>query len=128
MATNARTQLTPEEKRAGAVFRAAQQQALLDSFESDPPDFVALSWLHIYRHDCVGRAGQSTALALEEVDLLSPEYSVTTEGEPVTVPAGRFGFSYKVGTCRSCKKVARCRAGRLHDAYVRPPLEGRVAR
>lgn len=113
-------ELTPEEKAAGVVFRDEQQARLLASFETDPPTFTVLPWHKNYRHECSARNDVSTALELHEMYVLS-----SASGD---IPAGRFGFIYKEGICRGCKSTARSRAGRIVDAYDRPPLEGRVAR
>ena len=112
--------LSTEEKAAGRVFRDEMQAALLRSHTADPPDHTVPNFLSLYRHSCPARQGRSTALELKEVYVSSPSYP--------DVPAGRFGFIYKQGVCRGCGQTARSRAGRLVDAYERPPIHGRVAR
>jgi len=112
--------LSPAEKAAGRAFRDAAQADLLATFDTDPPAFTVPSFLALYRHHCPARAGRSTALPLHEIYLHSP-----ADGD---VPAGRFGFIYRAGRCRSCGQQARSRAGRLVDAQVRPPIHGRVLR
>ncbi len=106
--------LTDDEKRAGRLFRLLAQNHLVAAFDSHPPDFRVPNFLAVYRHPCPGRQMRSTALELCEVYRLSP-----VDG---AVPAGRFGFITREGTCRSCGQTAASRAGRLVDAYVRPPI------
>jgi hypothetical protein len=143
--------LSPEEKAAGRRFRDQAQATLLASFDSDPPDHTVPNFLALYRHSCPARQGRSTALELKEIYVSSPAYDVITlsgsvlhvaestdpmlpetcrhEGVVITfVPASRFGFIYRDGVCRSCRQTARSRAGRLIDAWERPPIQGRVAR
>lgn len=114
--------LTRQEKTAGRAFRDAAQAQLLASIEADPPDHLVPNFLAYYRHTCPAREGRSTALELREVYVASPSYP--EQG----VAAGRFAFIYKQGSCRGCGQTARSRAGRLVDAWERPPIAGRVAR
>lgn len=116
--------LTPDEKTAGRQFRDEQQQALTHSFETDPPTYAVPNFLAHYRHNCPARNNTSTAMELKEFYNFSEEIDV---GGTV-IPSSRFGFIYKVGKCSRCKQTSRSRAGKFVDAYVRPPLQGRVAR
>ncbi len=108
--------LSPAEKAAGRAFRDAAQSALLRTFDADPPTFAVPNFVALYRHNCPERGGRSTALELKEMYQFSPAYP---EHE---VPAGRFGFLWRYGTCRHCGATARSRAGRLVDAHQRPPI------
>ena len=145
--------LSDLEKMAGRAFRDKCQAALEKSHETDPPTFVPLPWLHHYRHNCELRQGRSTSLQLKEMWWTSPELWVCycsaigelnkdwspdyshrcgfphecCDGGKVAAVEGRFAFIFKEGRC-SCGATARSRAGRLVDAYERPPLSGRVAR
>ncbi len=106
--------LTPEEKAAGRRFRTMVQHVVIAEFDRDPPVFRVPNFLAVYRHPCPGRGMRSTALELREVYRLSPA--------DADVPAGRFGFITRAGTCRSCGATAASRAGRLVDAHERPPI------
>lgn len=106
--------LSPTEKTAGRAFRDAQICALADLNTADPPEYYPPNFLKVYRHPCPSRGARSTALQLKEVYVHSPD--------------GRFGWIYKQGRCPACGQRARSRAGKLVDAYARPPAEGRVAR
>lgn len=144
--------LSPEEKAAGRRFRDDAQAILAATFLTDHPTYSVPNFIGIYRHACAGRTNRSTALELKEIYLPSPAYQVSTrkgqidqvvrEDEPfmpfiavplepyqlTRIPAGRFGFIYREGRCRSCGDTARSRAGRLIDGWERPPISGRVAR
>lgn len=113
--------LTAREKQAGRRFRDQAQADLTASF-ADPPTYTVPNVLALYRHSCPGRDGRSTALELKEVYLLSPAYP------DLDVPAGRFGFIYRKGRCRSCGHTGRSHTGRLVDGWQRPPITGRVNR
>lgn len=125
--------LTESEKTAGRWFRDVEQQRLLESFDDAPPTYQVPNFLAHYRHNCEKRRGVSTAMELKEIYIFSPEVHVSGKevvesGGEETIPAGRFGFIYKEGRCSGCRQTARSRAGRLVDAYDRPPVHGRVAR
>lgn len=108
--------LTPQEKAAGRLFRDECQTQLLAVFDAHPPTYAVPNFLAAYRHPCPARLGRSTALTLREVYVYSP--ADTERG----VPQGRFGFISRTGTCRACNQTAASRAGRLVDAYERPPI------
>jgi hypothetical protein len=114
--------LTVAERDAGRAFRDSAQADLLATFDTDPPTFTVPNFLALYRHNCPARHLRSTALECKEVYLHSPAYPYWA------VPAGRFGFIYRAGTCRHCSATARSRAGRLVDAHARPPMAARVNR
>jgi hypothetical protein len=115
--------LSPAERVAGRAFRDHWQATLRERHGQDPPTHDALAYLAVFRHGCAARHGASTAIALKEVYHLSPAY-VIDDGH---VPAGRFAFIYKEGRCQHCQATVRS-AGRLVDAWERPPLHGRPAR
>ena len=144
--------LTDLEKHAGRRWRERSQAALEKSHEDDPPTFVPPPWLRHYRHNCELRGGRSTSMELKEKYVLSPELWVCycsavgelekdyspdahgcgfphddCDGGKVAAVKGRFAFIFKEGRC-GCGATARSRAGRLVDAYERPPLSGRVGR
>ncbi len=144
--------LSDLEKRAGRAFRDRCQDMLEKSHETNPPTFVPPPWLHHYRHNCDLRGGRSTSMELKEMYWHSPEMLVCycsaigeldkdwspdahgcgfphddCQGGRVAVVEGRFAFIFKEGRC-GCGATARSRAGRLVDAWERPPLSGRVAR
>lgn len=108
--------LSAAEKAAGRAFRDTAQADLLNTFTADPPTFTVPNFIALYRHNCPQRGDRSTALELKEQYQLSPAYP--EHG----VPAGRFGFIWRFGACRHCGATARSRAGRLVDAYARPPI------
>lgn len=108
--------LTPEEKQAGRLFRDTCQAELVAQVEAKPPTYIVPNWIAVYRHPCPARGNRSTALELHEVYRQSPEYP------QYGVPAGRFGFIARAGSCRACGHTAGSRAGRLVDARERPPL------
>jgi hypothetical protein len=56
-----------------------------------------------------------------------PSRSMLRAVEVTDIPAGRFGFWWKTGKC-SCGQRATSKVGKFEDAYLRPPLQGRVAR
>ena len=141
--------LTQVEKIAGRAFRDSAQAALTESLATEPPFYKAPNFLSHWRHECPGNRGISMAIALKERYVMSPAYlvdpdaglavlyaSVITETEPIIpkgwefIPAGRFGFVYKEGRCSAsgCARSVRSPAGKVVDAYQRPPIEGRVAR
>lgn len=140
--------LTPAEKAAGRRFRDDAQAALLSQSAGHAPTYTVPHFLGLYRHLCPRREGRSTALDLRERYATSPAYDVyiadgqalavaESEGPPpvwatgathTQVPAGRFGFIYRQGTCRGCGQTARSNEGRLVDGWERPPIQGRVAR
>lgn len=135
--------LTDLEKQGGRWFREWSQMQLELSHESSPPTFAPPPWLRYFRHNCEKRGGRSTALDLKEIYEWSPRMWVCycsvvgpiaddfphrdCDGGKELSVAGRFGFIYKEGRC-SCGATARSKAGRLVDAYERPPVTGRVAR
>ena len=129
--------LRPEQKAAGRLFRDIEQALLLSSHETDPPTFAPPNFLAVYRHNCAGRNGRSTELALEEQYITSPEIVAwlddgvwlaaktgVIKGEPegTIVEEGFFAFIYRAGRCRSCGCTARSRAGRLVVTRQRPPI------
>lgn len=140
--------LSAPEKAAGRRFRDDAQAQLLASLVADPPTHRVPNFLGLFRHNCQARAGRSTALQLAEIYLTSPAYHVYDDGSQclalpaetterpqwtdaavaVHIPAGRFGFIFKQGRCPGCGHSARSPAGRLTDAWQRPPIHGRVAR
>lgn len=140
--------LTPHEKAAGRQFRDEQNLALDDINRLDPPSFTVPDVLAVIRHQCTARKGRSTSLVLKEVYVLSPAYDVFgTDGGLIVlvadeaipaqwmvdsrtysrVPAGRFGYVYRCGTCRGCGKTART-SSRIVDGWARPPLQTRARR
>lgn len=137
--------LEPEEKVAGRLFRVQQQQFLDDVNADEPPTHWVPHVLALLRHRCPARDGRSTALELREVYIASDKIVVESDGGVHTalwwsawwpgrasvvdtwiVQAGRFGFLYRDGRCRSCQQTARSQTGRLVDGWDRPPLDGRV--
>lgn len=110
--------LTAQEKQAGRRFRDVEQALLDRRFETDPPTYTVNGLIAVYRHPCPARGGVSSMLELREIYLHSPPY---TDPE---VPAGRFGFIYREGSCRQCGHTALSRIGRIVDAGERPPLSG----
>lgn len=134
--------LTSEEKIAGRRFRDDQQSLLTESITAEPPTYTPPSFVGLFRHPCAKRGDRSTAMELKEIYTPSPAYYVADgaaelgaemdiKGEGVgstVVEEGRFAFIYKSGKCAGCGQTARSKAGRLVDAYDRPPVHGRVAR
>jgi len=118
--------LTPAEKQAGRLFRAAEEEVLTRSFLEDPPTYTVLPVSGQYRHECPRRQGRSTALSLHEVYVRSPQTDIAEPDGKTTVPAGRFAFIFREGRCRFCGQIARSNRGRLVDASQRHPLLGRV--
>lgn len=140
--------LTAHEKTAGRHFRDEQAANLEELNALDPPSFTVPSVLAVIRHQCSARQGRSTSLVLREVYIPSGAYDVfgtdgglivtdATELDPPQwmvdtqaysrVPAGRFGYVYRCGTCRGCGETARSDA-RLVDGWARPPLQTRARR
>lgn len=114
--------LTEAEKVAGRRFRAESERYLAGLNTNEPPTFVALHLLGVFRHQCRRRNDNSTAIELKERYLTSPIYPSEE------VPAGRFGYIYREGRCLNCGATARSEKGRVVDAYQRPPLTGRSVR
>lgn len=133
--------LTESEKEQGRIFRGAAAAALVRLNWDDPPDFQPLPVSGLFRHNCAGRKGVSTALRLYEVYMVS---STSIPGQlpqflhqacilmGVEHPAeslegwagddGRFGFRYKEGKCKGCNQAARSSTGIFVDVLDRPPL------
>jgi hypothetical protein len=106
-----RPKFSPAEKAAGKRFRDDQTAALLASVEEQkaavkPGDPV----FEVYTDE-------------EQI----PSRSMLRAVEVTDIPAGRFGFWWKTGKC-SCGQRATSKVGKFEDAYLRPPLQGRVAR
>ncbi len=135
--------LRPDEKVAGRAFRDEEEFLLLRYNQEQPPSFVVPVFIGVYRHNCAGRGGRSTELALTERYVLSPAFEVVDIGNQrvarhivegshpegsVIVPEGRFAFLYREGTCRSCGLTARSESGRLIEAEERPPIHGWATR
>lgn len=136
------SELEPEEKVAGRLFRDSAQLDLDQLNAATPARYPVPSFLAVYRHICPGRQELSTALELREVWVPSPRIVVETPlgGTPRAVlyelwrptddvdlwhmPAGRFGFIYREGKCRSCQRTARSEKGRFVDGWERPPILG----
>lgn len=116
--------LTPQEKVLGRSFLGHAQEELTRSMESDPPTYRPPNFLGNFRHNCPERNHISTAIRLVEKYVLSP----AAEVDGVEIPEGRLGFIYKEGKCAKCGETARSPAGKLVDAWDRPPAKGRVAR
>jgi hypothetical protein len=134
--------LTSEEKVVGRAFRSAAQAALLAANDRDPTEFHPPNFVAIFRHQCPSKGGKSLAMQLKEVYVFSADpipaadqQGFTDEArgatyDPTDWPGGtdRFGFIYREGVCKGCSQRARSRAGRLVDAWDRPPLDGKMAR
>ncbi len=137
--------LSDYEKMAGRHYREIMNIALEDLNEEKPPTYVVMTHWAQYRHLCAARNMVSTAMALKEVYLLSPEYSICLDGDghPFTVPSsdvpnggsvvetvagGTFAYFYKEGRCRGCGQTGRSKIGVCKPAAMRPPIEGRVGR
>lgn len=138
--------LTAPEKAAGRVFRERCHEYLEYLAREQPVEYTVPTFVGLYRHACPAREYRSTALECREWYIPSPAFLVdrveltvmdladvpeelsindfSAEG----IPAGRFGFIYRAGTCRGCGATARSRTGRLVDGWDRPPIHGRVAR
>lgn len=104
-------ELTPAEKAAGRAFRDRMQAA--DAPQLAAADMVVPVYLAVLRHKCPGRGDISTSLDLIEHYIRSPR-----DGQ---VPAGRFAWIFRDGSCRRCGLTART-PGRLVAADSRPPL------
>jgi hypothetical protein len=127
--------LTDEEKTLGRWFRDTAQAQLTRLNREQPPDFRPPSFLGLYRHNCeVQPNHRSVAIQLHEVywrsvDVIPPQDAKDLMGTSVPQAGtvgwdGRsklFGFIYKEGICKGCKKLARSGAGRLVDVRDRPP-------
>lgn len=139
--------VTPVEKIAGSKFRDGAQAALSETFDTNPPNAIVPNAMGImYMHECPHKDGARTAIDIKEVRVKSPALwvfdteppEVVDADDPVApakalmsettvVPAGRFGFVYRQGTCKSCEFTVRSATGRLVDAWERAP-GSRVAR
>jgi hypothetical protein len=140
---------TKVEKAAGRVFRDQCRDYLSYLSAEDPVDYTVPAFVGHYRHACPARELRSTALECKEwyipsaamvvYPLSDGRLGVTNlsdvpDDQPLSafdgegVPAGRFGFIFRVGKCRGCGATARSRTGRLIDGWDRPPIHGRVAR
>jgi hypothetical protein len=126
------------QKKAGRLFKAAEQAGLDEVNEQHPPGGSALPFHRVLRHECPERKNVSVGIVLHEVYEYSPEYWVCYCGEAapglvghdgdcdggrVAAEAGLFGFYYKHGTCPQCGLILRSVRGQLVLAAVRPPLE-----
>lgn len=136
------TVLTPLEVAAGRVFKAFEQ-AELDKLNTDaPPDFYPPYTNATYRHMCARQGFNSRSMALKEIYKPSSRYWVYTDEETdawvaklaypgqridtgLFIPAGRFGFIYRQGSC-NCGATGRSRYGWFVDANRRPP-RGRIS-
>lgn len=114
--------LSDREKAAGRIFRSAEEVALVQLNELQPPTYDAPFFIALFRHICTAKGSKSVAMELKEQYVVSPIYPAEN------VPAGRFGYIYREGRCRACGQTARSRTGRLVDGWERPPITGRVAR
>jgi hypothetical protein len=91
--------LTPEQKRAGRLFRDAAQAALDALNEASPPGAAVLVTWRVVRHECPAAGGASTGISLRE------HYE--------TSPDGAFGWLWKDGRCVPCGLTVRTARGRL---------------
>lgn len=116
--------LTAAERAAGRAWRAFSDGALAVWHDSEPPTYTVPDFLAVWRHECTGHRHTSEAIVLREEYRLSPAYQVRDlrSGELIEVPAGRFGYIYREGRCRTCGENALSRVGRVVDAYRRPAL------
>jgi hypothetical protein len=133
--------LTESEKEQGRIFRGAAAAALVRLNYDDPPDFKPLPVSGLFRHNCAGRKGVSTALRLYEVYMVSStpipaqafhdvhqaQALMGVAHPDVCVDGwlgddGRFGFRYREGKCKGCNQAARSSTGIFVDVLDRPPL------
>jgi hypothetical protein len=119
--------LSPEEKRAGRKFRDDQVSLLKASHETNPPTFIAPSYIRIFRHSCPGNSGASTEIFLREVYNTNPDmYEDRIVGDPrLVLREGTLAFIYKEGKCKLCGATARSKTGRIVETSERPPLSRR---
>jgi hypothetical protein len=142
------TTLSPDEKAAGRLFRAASQEVLDKRNAEAPPDKLALVFWRVVRHVCPAAGGASIGITLREVYEPSPEYRACycskieatdpdrdfphrdCEGSRVVAPAGQFAWIWKEGRCsgRGCGLTARARTGRFVIATDRPAERERTLR
>lgn len=113
--------LTREEKQAGRFFKGMAQGVLDERLAAESPTYVIPGCLGVLRHACPQKQNRSTALNLHEIYVISPSVSHWD------IPAGRFGFIFREGRCRSCGQTALSKDGQIVDGYERPP-QGRVVR
>lgn len=100
------SELTPEQKAAGRLFRERACLDLEALWERDPADLTVPVVVHHYRHLCEAQDGKSVSLECREVYIAD----------------GLFAFVYKEGKCRPCGITARSRDWLFFLAADRPPL------
>lgn len=135
--------LTAIEKCAGKAFRDGSEALLVAAVADHPYSAPCSALAEYYRHECV-REGRTRSVRLADISLTSPELWVTwdgdglrvigrdeaeqlvADGEPVefeAVLAGKFSFTWKMGSCNLCHLTAISREGVFRDA--RPLLSAR---
>ena len=139
--------LTPDEKTAGRLFKAASQ-AVLDKLNAEsPPESIRLAMVfwRVVRHVCPEAGDASIGITLRERYAPSPEYRACycskidrtdidrdfphrdCDGSKVVARAGLFAWIWKEGRCSGCGLTARTKAGRFVIAADRPAERERTS-